>query len=73
MKRNFKTDRPNKKWLTEITEFHIPAGKIYLSPLLDCYDGLVVAWTIGLSPGAELANTMLEECGSVRNTESFTN
>lgn len=58
--RDFHADAPNKLWLTDITEFHIPAGKIYLSPMIDCFDGLPVAWTIGTSPSAELANTMLD-------------
>ena len=41
--RNFHADAPNIKWLTDITEFSIPAGKVYLSPIIDCFDGLVVA------------------------------
>ena len=28
--------------------------------MIDCFDGLPVAWTIGTSPSAELANTMLD-------------
>lgn len=58
--RDFHADRPNQKWLTDITEFHIPAGKIYLSPIIDCFDGLPVSWSIGTSPNAELVNTMLD-------------
>lgn len=46
--------------LTDITEFHIPAEKVYLSPLIDCFDGLPVIWTIGTHPDAELVNTMLD-------------
>ena len=30
-----------------------------LSPLIDCFDGLVVNWTVGHSPNAALVNTML--------------
>ena len=59
--RNFHADAPNTKWLTDITEFSIPAGKVYLSPIIDCFDGLVVAWSIGTSPSADLANSMLDE------------
>jgi putative transposase len=58
--RNFKAQTPNAKWLTDITEFQIPAGKVYLSPMIDCFDGLVVSWTIGTRPDAELVNTMLD-------------
>ncbi len=52
IERNFHSDMPNMKWLTDITEFALPAGKVYLSPILDCFDGLVVSWTIGTSPKA---------------------
>jgi len=56
IKRDFHADAPNQKWLTDITEFSIPAGKVYLSPIIDCFDGLPVAWTIGTSPNADLWN-----------------
>ena len=46
--------------LTDITEFQIPAGKVYLSPMIDCFDGMVVSWSIGTRPDAELVNTMLD-------------
>lgn len=60
--RDFNADKPNEKWLTDLTdEFHISAGKVYLSPMTDCFDGLAVAWTISTSPDANLANAMLEE------------
>ncbi|MBM6842318.1 IS3 family transposase, partial [[Clostridium] spiroforme] len=39
--RNFHSDKPNCKMLTDITEFSIPAGKVYLSPIIDCFDGMV--------------------------------
>lgn len=58
--REFRAVTPNAKWLTDITEFQIPAGKIYLSPIIDCFDGMVVNWTIGTSPDAELVNTLLD-------------
>ena len=44
----------------DITEFHIPAGKVYLSPIIDCFDGLPVSWTIGTSPNSNLVNNMLD-------------
>ena len=58
--RDFHAAKPNEKWLTDITEFHIPAGKVYLSPMIDCFDGMVVSWTIGTRPDAQLVNTMLD-------------
>jgi len=58
--RDFQAEAPNEKWLTDITEFQIPAGKVYLSPIIDCFDGLVISWSIGEHPNAELVNTMLD-------------
>ncbi|MCB8876762.1 IS3 family transposase [Acidisoma silvae] len=37
----FLATAPNKKWLTDITEFQLAAGKDYLTPIIDCFDGLV--------------------------------
>jgi putative transposase len=60
LNRDFSACAPNRKWLTDITEFQIPAGKVYLSPMIDCFDGLVVSWSISTRPDAELVNTMLD-------------
>ncbi|HFD2996934.1 TPA: IS3 family transposase, partial [Klebsiella quasipneumoniae subsp. similipneumoniae] len=59
--RDFSSCRPNEKWLTDITEFQLPAGKVYLSPVIDCFDGQVVNWSIGTRPDATLVNTMLDD------------
>lgn len=53
-------ERPNEKWLTDITEFKIPSGKVYLSPLIDCHVGAVISWIIGTKPDADLVNRMLD-------------
>jgi transposase InsO family protein len=58
--RDFHAEKPNEKWLTDITEFSLPAGKVYLSPIIDCFDGLAVTWSIGTSPNAKLVNSMLD-------------
>ena len=68
--RDFHAERPNMLWVTDLTEFSIPAGKAYLSPVIDCYDGMPVAWTIGTSPNAELANGMLiDACSTLKDGE----
>ncbi|EBP0111902.1 IS3 family transposase [Salmonella enterica] len=69
--RDFSACRPNEKWLTDITEFHLPAGKVYLSPVIDCFDGQVVSWAIGTRPDAMLVNTMLDDAlATLRGTET---
>ena len=68
--RNFHAEAPNRLWVTDITEFHVKAGKVYLSPVIDCFDGMPVAWSIGTRPDAALADTMLERaCASLRAGE----
>lgn len=59
--RDFHSEKPNDKVLTDITEFSIPAGKVYLSPIVDCFDGMVPSWTVSTSPNAELVNNMLDD------------
>lgn len=46
--------------MADIPEFALPAGKVYLSPIVDCFDGFIVSWTVGTNPNAELVNTMLD-------------
>ena len=58
--RNFHADAPDTLWLTDITEFRLPGGRrVYLSPVIDCFDGKPVSWSIGLHPTSELANASL--------------
>ena len=59
--RDFRFALPNFLWLTDVTQFSLPADKVYLSPVIDCFDGMVVSHTLSTSPNAEMANTMLEE------------
>jgi len=61
IKRKFHSNKPNEKWLTDITEFSLPTGKVYLSPIIDCFDGMPVSWSIGTSPDASLTNSMLDK------------
>lgn len=60
LKHDFHAEKPNEKWVTDITEFAIPAGKVYLSPMLDCLDGMPVSWVIGTSPNAKMAYSTLD-------------
>lgn len=48
LNRNFKTEAPNTKWLTDVTEFKIKGStqKLYLSAILDLYDRSIVAYKL---------------------------
>ena len=59
--RDFHADRPNVLWLTDVTQFTMDGYKCWLSPVIDCFDGMIVSWTLSRSPNAAMANTMLLE------------
>lgn len=40
--------------LTDITDFSIHAGKIYLLAIIDCFDGLVTELSISTNPNAKI-------------------
>lgn len=61
LNRDFHATKPNEKWLTDITEMAAADGKVYLSPLIDCFDGLVVSWNLSRNPNAKLTGDMLKE------------
>ena len=58
-RRRFHADKPNELWITDAAEFRIPAGKAYLSPIVDCFDGMPLSWSISTSPDAEMASSSL--------------
>ncbi len=58
--RQFTTDAPNKKWVTDITEFKLFGEKLYLSPVLDLFNGEIITYTIGFRPTYSLVSEMLE-------------
>jgi putative transposase len=59
--RQFGAIAPNTKWVTDLTEFRVGDRKIYLSPVIDLFDRSVVAYSHGLSPTLELANSSLRK------------
>ena len=59
--RDFSASSPNKKWLTDISEFATSKGKLYLSVIRDCYNDEIIAYKIGNKPIAALANDTLSE------------
>lgn len=60
MKRDFAADQPNQKWVTDVTEFKVAGEKLYLSPILDLYNGEIVAYHTDTRPRYALVETMLE-------------
>lgn len=61
LKREFDTDAPNTKWVTDVTEFKIAERKIYLSPVLDLFDRSIVSYSVSESPTVAFTTESLIE------------
>lgn len=59
--RHFETTSVNQKWTTDISEFHISSGKLYLSPILDMNNREIVSFNISTRPNYEQITDMLEK------------
>jgi putative transposase len=59
--RQFTADAQNQKWVTDITEFKLFGEKLYLSPVLDLFNGKIITYTIGSRPTYSLVSEMLEK------------
>ena len=47
LNRQFQADRPNAKWVTDISYIHTVQGVLYLSMIRDLYDNSIVAYKTG--------------------------
>ena len=59
--RHFQAQKPNEKWVTDITEFKLFGEKLYLSPVLDLFNGEIITYTIGSRPTYSLVSDMLNQ------------
>lgn len=50
LQRQFSAQRPNQKWVTDVTEFHVYGQKLYLSPIMDLYNGEIISYQIAPPP-----------------------
>ena len=61
LNRNFCAEKPNQKWVTDVTEFNLFGQKLYLSPVLDLHNGYLVSYTLSQRPVLNMVTTMLEK------------
>ena len=59
LNRDFKAVRPNQKWATDVTEFKVADRKAYLSPIMDMFNGEIVAYTISDRPDLKMVMDMM--------------
>ena len=61
LNRDFHAEKPNQKWVTDVTEFSLFGEKLYLSPILDLHSSDLVSYTISDRPVLRMVTTMLNE------------
>ena len=59
--RDFKAEKPNLKWVTDVTEFNLFGQKLYLSPILDLCSSDIVSYTISDRPILSMVTSMLDK------------
>ena len=60
LQRDFHATKPNQKWVTDVTEFHLFGEKLYLSPVLDRFNGEIISYNIEPRPVYPLVGKMLD-------------
>jgi len=64
LNRQFEAKAANEKWVTDVTEFNVAGEKLYLSPVLDLYNGEIVAFEMNRRPEFKLVTDMLSKAFS---------
>ena len=71
VRHKFRANQPNELWVTDITEFCAGKDKLYFSPVIDCYDGKVVAWSASRFPDKNLVEVMLNQAVKTLSTDEI--
>lgn len=61
LQRDFRAERPNAKWTTDITEFNLLSKKLYLSPIMDLFNGEIISYSLSASPNFHQITAMLKD------------
>ena len=68
-KQDFKAERPNQKWATDISYIHTKQGVLYLSIIRDLYDNSIVAYKTGTQ---QTVNLVLDTIKAAKRKEKVT-
>ena len=61
LNRNFSAERPNQKWVTDISYIHTKQGVLYLSVIRDLFDNSIVAYKTGTEQNINLVLSTIRE------------
>lgn len=66
LNRDFAAHAPDQKWATDVTHVKIKDRWLYLSPVLDMFNGEIVSYEISYSPDLKMVLAMLEKAFKAR-------
>jgi len=61
LNRDFNSEQPCQKWATDITEFKVGDKKLYLSPIIELFNGEILSYKLSESPNFEQVSLMLKD------------
>ena len=61
LRRQFAAEAANQKWVTDVTEFNVAGEKLYLSPVMDLFNGEIIAFETARRPVFKLVEGMLNK------------
>ena len=70
LQRNFKAENPHEKWVTDVTEFKVAGNKLYLSPIMDLFNGEIISYNMSTSPNYAQILDMLDTAFKTRKKDN---
>lgn len=68
LQRNFAANQPDLKWATDVTEFKVRDKKLYLSPIIELFNGEIISYSLSESPNFKQVSAMLYGAFKKTNT-----
>ena len=72
LERDFKATQPHQKWATDVTEFNVRGNKLYLSPIIDLFNGEIISYNLSNSPNYKQTLDMLDKAFKRRKKDNKT-
>jgi putative transposase len=68
LQRDFACHHPGQKWATDVTEFKVKDKKLYLSPIIELFNGEIISYSLSESPNFKQISAMLQ--GAFKNMDT---
>lgn len=72
-KQDFTAKKPYLKWATDVTEFKVKDRKVYLSPIIELFNGEIISYNLSETPNFQQVSDMLEDAfKTLKGSEKLT-